>query len=72
MVTGPTSAVAGAGQTITVTVLLNGNPNPGYRGTVGLTSTDAQATLPTSYTFTKADQGAHSFAVTLRTSGSQK
>src|SRR5262249_39846104 len=44
----------------------------GYRGTVTLTSTDSQATLPANYTFTAADAGVHAFSnVILRTAGSR-
>ncbi|HEY0156511.1 MAG TPA: hypothetical protein VGF28_04385 [Thermoanaerobaculia bacterium] len=45
----------------------------GYRGTVHFTSTDGAATLPSDYTFTAADNGAHTFPAgfTLRTPGSQ-
>lgn len=44
----------------------------GYTGTVTFTSTDGAATLPTSYTFTGADAGTHTFTngFTLRTPGS--
>src|SRR5712692_8497602 len=38
---------------------------------VHFTSSDAQASLPANYTFVAADQGAHSFSVTLKTVGSQ-
>src|SRR5262249_16687021 len=47
------------------------NTATGYRGTVDLTSTDTQAGLPADYTFTATDNGAHTFAVTLKTAGSQ-
>jgi hypothetical protein len=70
-VSGLTSAAAGTAQTVKVTALLNGKVNAGYRGTVVLASTDAQAVLPAQYTFTAADKGVHSFPVTLKTSGSQ-
>ncbi len=70
-VSGLTSVAAGTQQTVTVRELLFGFPNVFYRGTVVLTSTDAQAALPARYTFTAADHGVHSFAVTLKTSGSQ-
>ena len=56
-VSGLTSAAAGTAQTVKVTSLLNGKPNANYRGTVVLTSTDAQAVLPTPYTFTAEGQG---------------
>ncbi len=34
-------------------------------------SSDAQAGLPSSYTFTAADAGVHTFSATLKTAGSQ-
>jgi hypothetical protein len=43
----------------------------GYRGTVHFTSSDAKAGLPADYTFTAADNGAHTFAATLNTVGTQ-
>jgi hypothetical protein len=48
-----------------------GNTAAGYRGTVHFTSSDPQATLPANYTFTGADNGVHTFSVTLRTLGTQ-
>src|SRR5207248_11085494 len=44
-----------------------------YTGTVAFTSSDAQASLPPSYTFQAADAGFHVFtgAVVLRTPGTQ-
>src|SRR5262249_30128576 len=48
-----------------------GNPFPGYRGTVHFTSSDPQASLPADYTFTAADMGVHTFTATLRTVGTQ-
>lgn len=48
-----------------------GNVVDGYRGTVHFTSTDPLATLPTDYTFTALDGGAHTFTNTFRTSGPQ-
>ena len=71
-VSGLTSAAAGTAQTVKVTSLINGKPNANFRGTVVLTSTDAQAALPAPYTFTAKDKGVRSFPVTLKTSGSQK
>src|SRR5205807_2359148 len=38
-----------------------------YNGKVAFSSTDAQATLPTAYTFTAADAGTHTFNVGLHT-----
>ncbi len=47
------------------------NAVAGYRGTVHFTSSDAMAGLPADYTFTAADNGVHTFSVTLRTLGRQ-
>jgi hypothetical protein len=72
-VSAPASASAGAPFTVAVTAKDgSGTTINGYLGTVGFTSTDSQATLPTNYTFVPADGGSHSFVngVTLRTSGS--
>jgi len=67
----PTSVTAGVAGTITVTARdADGNIAAGYRGTVHLTSSDPRAVLPANYTFTTADQGVHSFTVTLKTAGS--
>ena len=44
-----------------------GNLATGYTGTVSFASTDAQADLPGSYTFTAADAGTHTFSATLKT-----
>jgi hypothetical protein len=68
----PATVTAGNTETITVTARdLFGNVVPNYTGTVHFTSTDTQATLPADYTFTAADQGVHTFTLTLRTAGSQ-
>jgi hypothetical protein len=48
-----------------------GNVATGYRGTVHFTSSDVQASVPANYTFTAGDAGVHTFAVTLKTAGSQ-
>src|SRR5439155_1204786 len=50
------------------------NTATAYTGKVHLTSTDSQAVLPADYTFTTgtgADNGVHTFAATLKTSGNQ-
>jgi hypothetical protein len=47
-----------------------GNPDPNYRGTVHLDSSDTLGALPGDYTFIAGDSGQHSLAVTLRTAGS--
>jgi YDG domain/Galactose oxidase, central domain len=68
----PSPATAGTAQNFTVTALdSNGNTAIGYRGTVSFASTDGQATLPTNYTFTAADNGVHTFSATLKTVGTQ-
>jgi ELWxxDGT repeat protein len=68
----PATVTAGAGGGFTVTVkYADGTINTGYRGTVTFTSSDRQAVLPASYTFTEADQGVHTFTATLKTAGSQ-
>lgn len=64
---------AGSPFQITVTALDDqNNPISGYTGTVHFASTDNGATLPGDYTFTGADAGVHTFAVTLIQAGSQK
>jgi probable HAF family extracellular repeat protein len=63
---------AGSSYTFTVTAKdLYGNTVPNYTGTVSFASSDVQADLPTSYTFTPADQGSHTFTVTLKSAGKQ-
>ncbi len=66
------SATAGAPQTLTITVTDNfGNVVTNYLGTLHFSSSDAQAALPADFTFTAADQGKHTIAVTLNTVGTQ-
>jgi hypothetical protein len=68
----PSAITAGAAGTVTVTAeSASGGTNTGYAGTVHFTSSDPQAVLPADYTFTTADQGTHTFAVTLDTAGTQ-
>ncbi len=68
----PSPTTAGAAHTFTVTALnADGSVNTSYTGTVHLSSSDAQAVLPADYPFTAADQGVHTFSVTLETAGSQ-
>ena len=73
VVTGfPTSDTAGTAGDITVTAYdAYGNLATDYTGTVSFTSSDPRAVLPSSYTFTAADAGKHTFAVTLDTAGTQ-
>ncbi len=68
----PTTTTAGVAGGFTVTAKnADGTTNTGYTGTVQLKSTDSQAVLPASYTFTSADAGVHTFSVTLKTAGTQ-
>src|SRR5262249_6915553 len=51
-----------------------GNVATSYAGTVTFSSSDAQAGLPSAYTFTTGaggDNGVHTFSATLKTAGSQ-
>jgi hypothetical protein len=73
-VSSPSSVQAGAPFNLTVTAEdAYGHRAYGYRGTVHFTSTDGGASLPADYTFTAADQGAHTFAggAILQTAGNQ-
>jgi hypothetical protein len=73
-VTAAANSMAGSAFNITVKVLDgNGNVFTGYTGTVYFSSSDGQASLPGSYTFTAADAGVHTFtnAVTLKTAATQ-
>ncbi|MDB5311797.1 MAG: Ribose transport system, periplasmic ribose-binding protein RbsB [Gemmataceae bacterium] len=64
-------AYAGAPTQVAVVALDAANHIvPTYTGTVSLTSTDAGATLPASYTFTAADHGVHTLNATFDTAGS--
>jgi Putative Ig domain/NHL repeat len=68
----PSATTAGTAQNLTVYAYdPYGNVATGYTGTVHVTSSDAQATLPADYTFTAADAGVHTLSVTLKTAGSQ-
>ena len=71
-VTGFPSTVAGAAHTFTITARNTlGQVMTGYTGTVVFSSSDYQAGLPISYTFTAADMGSHGFTATLKTAGIQ-
>jgi hypothetical protein len=68
----PSSTTAGVSHTFTVTALnADGTVNTGYTGTVQFGSSDPKAVLPANYIFTAADQGVHTFTVTLKTAGTQ-
>jgi FG-GAP-like repeat len=68
----PASTVAGAAQTFTLTAMdAFGNVATNYFGQIQFSSSDVQAGLPANYTFTAADAGVHTFAATLKTTGTQ-
>jgi hypothetical protein len=68
----PSIAGSGIAQSFTVTAEDTfGNVATGYAGTIHFTSTDPNAVLPPDYTFTAADNGIHTFTVTLSTPGTQ-
>ena len=68
----PGTATAGTSFTITVTAQYASDATAtAFTGAVHFTSTDALAGLPANYTFTPADQGVHTFTVTLKTAGTQ-
>jgi hypothetical protein len=67
------TALAGDQVSVTVTARLpDGTPATTYTGRVHFTSTDPVAVLPPDYTFTAADQGTHTFQVSLRRAGTQQ
>jgi hypothetical protein len=71
-VSAPANTVAGQAFAVTVTALDQfGNVVKDYTGTVTFGSSDGQAILPFSFTFTLADQGAHTFNVMLKTAAKQ-
>src|SRR5206468_1423310 len=68
----PISLIAGTAANFTVTAKdPYGNTTPAYVGTVTFTSSDSQAVLPSSCTFTSTDAGGHTFSATLKTVGTQ-
>ena len=72
VVSAPATSTAGTAFSVTVTALTAANlPATGYRGTVHFTSSDSQAILPSDYTFVGADNGSHTFSVTLKTAGAR-
>jgi hypothetical protein len=72
VVSAPAGANAGSAFTVTATAKdAANNTVTGYSGTVRVTSTDAAAVLPASYTFVAGDLGTHTFSLTLNTAGSQ-
>jgi DNA/RNA endonuclease G (NUC1)/fibronectin type 3 domain-containing protein len=70
-VSAPANVTSGAAFNVTVTALDASNATvPGYTGTVHFTSSSA-GTLPSDYTFVGGDNGAHTFSVTLTSTGTQ-
>ncbi len=68
----PTSDMAGAAGDVVVTAYdAYGNVATGYTGTISFSSGDPQALLPSGFSFTAADAGAHTYSVTLETVGTQ-
>jgi hypothetical protein len=68
----PSSPTAGSSFNFTVSALDQfNNIATGYGGTVHFTSSDSQATLPADYPFAPGDAGVHTFAATLKTSGTR-
>jgi hypothetical protein len=65
---------AGSAHSVTIKALdAYGNVATGYVGTIHFTSSDGEAVLPGTYTFSGVDAGTHKFTngVTLNTAGSQ-
>lgn len=72
LISTPTTTDSGISQNVTVSASdAYGNAVTSYVGTVKFTSSDASAILPANYTFGNKDKGVHTFAVTLKTVGTQ-
>src|SRR5205823_2318795 len=72
LVVTPEQVTAGVPTAVTVVALdASGHRVPDYTGTVSLTSSDGQVTLPADYTFTASDNGSHLFSATFATAGHQ-
>jgi DNA/RNA endonuclease G (NUC1) len=70
-VSAPANVTSGAAFNVSVTALDASNAIvPSYTGTVHFTSSSA-GSLPADYTFVSGDNGAHTFSVTLTSSGAQ-
>ncbi|HEV7573012.1 MAG TPA: DNA/RNA non-specific endonuclease [Thermoanaerobaculia bacterium] len=70
-VTVPANVTSGTAFNVTVTALdASNNTVTGYTGTVHFTSSSA-GSLPADYTFVGGDNGAHTFSVTLTSTGAQ-
>jgi hypothetical protein len=65
IISGPTAVTQGVGFKITVSAVDDfGNVNPGYRGSVHLSSTDAMGGTQ-NFTFSNNDNGVHIFSYTF-------
>jgi hypothetical protein len=72
LITAPAQIIAGQEFAITVEAVNgSGEAMTDFVGTVHFGSTDLNGILPSDYTFTPADQGTHTFNVTLTTAGLQ-
>jgi large repetitive protein len=68
----PSPVTAGSDNMFRVTAIApDSSVAVGYLGTIFFSSSDVQAGLPTSYTFTIADNGSKDFTATLKTAGTQ-
>jgi hypothetical protein len=66
----PSNIVAGTAFSVKVMAVdAYGNEASGYRGTVHFSTSAASGVLPADYTFTAADNGVHTFSVTLSSTG---
>jgi hypothetical protein len=71
IITGPTTVTQGVGFKVTVSAVDDfGNVNPGYRGTVHLSSTDSTGGTQ-NFTFSNNDNGVHIFSYTFNKLGFQ-
>ena len=68
----PSTVVAGAPFSATVTAVYNGQRDTAINGPIHFTTTDKAANLPTLYVFTASDAGSHTFTnLVLVTPGTQ-
>jgi hypothetical protein len=71
-ITAPSTAAAGEWFKFTVSATTpDGAIDTSFRGTVAFSVSDPLGGVPSSYTFTAADNGSHTFRETLRTAGVQ-
>jgi hypothetical protein len=64
--------VAGVSQTLTISARdIYGNIASSYRGTLNFSTSDTLAAMLSSYAFTAADAGTHTFSIALKSSGGQ-